>query len=296
MSSRKGFPQKNTLTKPLLKVIKTIKEMQEASIASRARGAKVVLVPTMGFLHDGHRALLRKGRSEGDLLVLSIFVNPSQFGPKEDLSTYPRDLERDLKMAEEEGVDIAFVPDAKEVYPEGYCTWVAVEGLSDKLCGETRPGHFRGVATVVLKLFNSVLPDKAVFGWKDFQQLCIIKGMAADLNLRVEVIGVDTVREPDGLAMSSRNSYLSPDERRAASAIPEAIKEARMAVAGGERKAAEIIKKVKNVIEKERLAVVDYIKVCHAGSLDDVEEIGPGSVLFLAIRIGKARLIDNAAF
>lgn len=192
-----------------MRVIKNVKEMQEASIASRSKGAAVVLVPTMGFLHDGHRALLKRGRAEGGLLVLSIFVNPSQFGPKEDLSAYPRDIETDLRMAEEEGVDIAFVPEAKEIYPEGYRTWVDVEGLSDRLCGASRPGHFRGVATVVLKLFNAVLPDKTVFGWKDFQQLCIIKRMASDLGLRVEIIGVDTVRDPDGLAMSSRNSYLT---------------------------------------------------------------------------------------
>jgi len=278
----------------LLRVIKTVKEMQEASIGARANGAAIVLVPTMGFLHDGHRALLKRGRAREGLLVLSIFVNPSQFGPKEDLSAYPRDLEADLRMAEEEGVDIAFVPDASEIYPEGYSTWVEVEGLSDRLCGASRPGHFRGVATVVLKLFNSVLPDKAVFGRKDFQQLCIIKRMAADLDLRVEIIGVDTVREPDGLAMSSRNSYLTPEERRAASAIPAAIEEARRAVAGGERKVSEIIKKCKNIIEKERLAVVDYIKVCHQESLDEVDEVRGGSVLFLAVRIGRARLIDNA--
>jgi len=278
----------------LLRVIKTVKEMQEASIGARANGAAIVLVPTMGFLHDGHRALLKRGRAREGLLVLSIFVNPSQFGPKEDLSAYPRDLEADLRMAEEEGVDIAFVPDASEIYPEGYSTWVEVEGLSDRLCGASRPGHFRGVATVVLKLFNSVLPDKAVFGRKDFQQLCIIKRMAADLDLRVEIIGVDTVREPDGLAMSSRNSYLTPEERRAASAIPAAIEEARRAVAGGERKVSEIIKKCKNIIEKERLAVVDYIKVCHQESLDEVDEARQGSVLFLAVRIGRARLIDNA--
>jgi len=278
----------------LLRVIKTVKEMQEASIGARANGAAIVLVPTMGFLHDGHRALLKRGRAREGLLVLSIFVNPSQFGPKEDLSAYPRDLEADLRMAEEEGVDIAFVPDASEIYPEGYSTWVEVEGLSDRLCGASRPGHFRGVATVVLKLFNSVLPDKAVFGRKDFQQLCIIKRMAADLDLRVEIIGVDTVREPDGLAMSSRNSYLTPEERRAASVIPAAIEEARRAVAGGEREVTEIIKKCKNIIEKERLAVVDYIKVCHQESLDEVDEVRGGSVLFLAVRIGRARLIDNA--
>ena len=278
----------------MLRVIKTVKEMQEASIGARANGAAIVLVPTMGFLHDGHRALLKRGRAREGLLVLSIFVNPSQFGPKEDLSAYPRDLEADLRMAEEEGVDIAFVPDASEIYPEGYSTWVEVAGLSDKLCGASRPGHFRGVATVVLKLFNSVLPDKAVFGRKDFQQLCIIKRMAADLDLRVEIIGVDTVREPDGLAMSSRNSYLTPEERRAASVIPAAIEEARRAVAGGEREVGEIIKKCKNIIEKERLAVVDYIKVCHQESLDEVDEVRGGSVLFLAVRIGRARLIDNA--
>ena len=277
----------------MIRVISKVREMQGASVAARARGQEVVLVPTMGFLHDGHRELLRRGRALGDLLVLSVFVNPAQFGPKEDLGAYPRDLEGDLKMAAEEGVDIAFVPTAGEMYPEGYQSYVDVEELSRHLCGASRPGHFRGVATVVLKLLNTVLPHKAVFGRKDFQQLRVIERMVEDLDMPVEIIGVETVREGDGLAMSSRNSYLSADERRAASVIPAALKEAREAAAGGERDCRVIVEEVKKIIEKERLAVIDYIKVSSGATLEEIDRIEGDALLFLAVKIGRARLIDN---
>lgn len=267
--------------------------MREASSEARSKGKAVVLVPTMGYLHDGHRALLKRGRAEGGLLVMSLFVNPSQFGPSEDFASYPRDLDRDLKTASEEGVDIVFAPDAGEMYPPRFSTWVEVEGLSEKLCGAARPGHFRGVATVVLKLFNAVQPQKAVFGLKDFQQFRIIRKMARDLDLSVEIIGVETVREPDGLAMSSRNSYLTPQERMAARAIPASITAAREAVGAGVRESRIIIEKVKKIIEGEPLAVIEYIKVCDVESLEDTEITSSGSVLFLAVRIGRARLIDN---
>ncbi|MBE7413908.1 MAG: pantoate--beta-alanine ligase [Deltaproteobacteria bacterium] len=277
----------------MTRVVTSISEMRAASFEARSKGKTVVLVPTMGCLHDGHRALLKKGRAEGGLLVMSLFVNPSQFGPAEDFASYPRDLDRDLKIASEEGVDIVFAPDAGEMYPPGFSTWVEVEGLSNRLCGASRPGHFRGVATVVLKLFNAVQPQKAVFGLKDFQQFRIIERMVRDLDLPVEVIGVETVREPDGLAMSSRNSYLTPDERMAARAIPDSLRAAREAVGAGVQESRKIVEKVKKIIEGEPLAVLEYIKVCDGESLEDSEEASSGSVLFLAVRIGKARLIDN---
>lgn len=275
------------------KIITSIKEMQAASTALRAKGDSIVFVPTMGFLHDGHRALLTTGRKMGTTLVMSIFVNPAQFGPKEDLSAYPRDLDRDLKMAEEEGVDIVFTPSAVDMYPEGFKTFVEVESLSNTLCGASRQGHFRGVATVVLKLFNIVMPVRALFGKKDFQQLKVIERMVKDLDLPVEIIGVDTVREPDGLAMSSRNSYLGKEERSAAVCVPRAMEEARKLVAAGEGQSRIVIEKVKKIIEKEPLAVIDYVRVCRSDNLEDAPVIDEGSMLFLAVKVGKARLIDN---
>jgi pantoate--beta-alanine ligase len=275
------------------KIIKTIKEMREESRTLREGGEVIVFVPTMGFLHDGHRALLKVGRRLGSTLVMSIFVNPAQFGPREDLISYPKDLERDLKIAAEEGVDIVFIPSATDMYPEGFSTHVEVSGLSNTLCGESRPGHFRGVATVVLKLFNIVMPHRAIFGRKDFQQLRVIERMVKDLDLQVEIAGVDTVREMDGLAMSSRNSYLAPEERRAAACIPRAMEEGRRLVSGGEGQSRAVVEKVKKIIEEEPLAVIDYVKVCWADNLGDAPVIDDGSMLFLAVKIGKARLIDN---
>lgn len=276
-----------------MQVIEDIASMQAFSREARLKGKKIAFVPTMGFLHKGHAELLRVARSRGDVLVLSIFVNPAQFGPKEDYKNYPRDFERDLKIAEAEKVDAVFIPTASEVYPDGYRTYVDVEGLPDHLCGLSRPGHFRGVATVVLKLFNIVMPHVAVFGKKDFQQLLIIKKMCEDLNLDLEISGVETVREDDGLAMSSRNSYLSAQERKAAVCVPRALDEARSLFASGERKAPVLIEKMKKIIEKEPLAVVDYIKVCDSSTLEDLEVIKGSALAALAIKIGRARLIDN---
>ena len=275
------------------KIIKTLKEMREESLSLRESGGVIVFVPTMGFLHDGHRALLKVGRRLGSTLVMSIFVNPTQFGPKEDLGSYPRDLERDLLMADEEGVDIVFTPSAFEMYPEGFCSHVEVSGLSDILCGASRPGHFRGVATVVLKLFNIVMPHRALFGRKDFQQLRVIERMVKDLDLQVEIAGIETIREKDGLAMSSRNSYLGIEERAAALCVPRAMEEARRIVADGEAQSSVVTEKVKKIIENEPLAVVDYVKVCRADNLRDAPAIDECSMLFLAVKIGKARLIDN---
>lgn len=276
-----------------MEIIEDLGQMRSFSSSSRGKGLRVALVPTMGYLHDGHRELLRRGRRSGDVLILSIFVNPAQFGPNEDLGSYPRDMERDLSVARDCGVDVVFAPRREDIYPAGYGTYAEVEGLSGRLCGASRPGHFRGVATVVLKLFNVTLPHAAVFGRKDYQQLLIIRKMAEDLNLGVEITGVDTVREPDGLAMSSRNAYLSAEERRAARCIPASIEEAQREFEKGVRHAGAIVEKVKKVIEREDLAVIDYIKVCDGATLEDVERIEGGARLFLAVRVGRARLIDN---
>lgn len=277
-----------------MRIVETIREMKDISDGAKAIGKSVVLVPTMGFLHEGHRKLLKVGRHSGDVLVLSIFVNPIQFGQNEDLSAYPRDLDRDLEVARNEGVDVVFIPRASEVYPKGFSTYVNVEGLTEKLCGLFRPGHFRGVTTVVLKLFNIVRPHRAVFGRKDYQQFKVVEKMVQDLALDIDIIGVDTVREPDGLAMSSRNAYLDPLERKAALVIPVSLDAAVAAYAGGERDSATIIEKMKEIIEKESLATVEYIKVCDSETMEDLDNLGDyGALVALAVRIGKARLIDN---
>ncbi len=279
--------------------------MQGWSGDARARGEKIVLVPTMGFLHDGHRELLRIGKDAaggavsrggaggGGKLVLSIFVNPTQFGPREDYRTYPSDLKRDLRIAEEGGVDAVFTPSAEEMYGVPYQTFVEVEELTKHLCGRSRPGHFRGVATVVLKLFNIVKPHEAIFGKKDYQQLMIIKRLVKDLNLEVEVTGVETVRENDGLAMSSRNSYLNPDERKAASVIPMALDMAEELFLSGVMDSSGIKGNMKKIIEKEPLAVVEYMEVVDPDTLRGVEHIKESALVAIAVKIGKARLIDN---
>ena len=277
-----------------MQIIKNIAGMTAYADAARSRGEGVVLVPTMGFLHAGHVKLLEAGRSEGSVLVLSIFINPAQFGLKEDFKGYPRDMERDIKIARDAGVDAVFIPDAAQMYPEGYRTYLTVEGFSERLCGISRPGHFKGVATVVLKLFNIVRPNRAIFGKKDFQQFVIIKRLAADLNLGVEITGVDTVREADGLAMSSRNIYLSPAERLSARCIPRSLEAAKEAVSSGQRQSKAIIKKVKNIIETEALAAIEYVKICDPMTLEDAPRVEQPALLAIAVRLGKTRLIDNA--
>jgi len=276
-----------------MRVIEDIGDMKECVAKARALDLKVVLVPTMGFLHDGHRALLRAGKKTGGLVVLTIFVNPTQFGPLEDLASYPRDLERDLAMASEEGVDVVFVPKSAEMYPEGYSTFVEVGPIGERLCGASRPGHFRGVATVVLKLFNIVGPAEAVFGKKDYQQLLIIRKMAEDLELSIVITGIETVRESDGLALSSRNKYLSAEERIAARCVPEAIKAAKEAFSSGETDSAVLTGKMKKIIENQPRAMIDYIKVCHPDSLEDLDRVDSKGLVALAVKIGAARLIDN---
>jgi pantoate--beta-alanine ligase len=247
----------------------------------------------MGFLHEGHASLLREGRKRGDVLVLSIFVNPIQFGLNEDLDRYPRDLERDCHIAEACGVDIVFMPTAAEMYPSGFQTGVSVKEISLPLCGASRSGHFDGVATVVAKLFNIVRPDVAFFGAKDYQQLAVIRRMTADLNMPVDIIGMPIVREADGLAMSSRNAYLSPLERQSALCLIQAIRRVRELFAAGERSTAVLLKATRAVIEQEAAAVIDYMEFRDGATLQELEVADDSTLLAMAVKIGPTRLIDN---
>jgi len=273
-----------------MKVVQTIAGMKEAR--RRLRGS-VGFVPTMGYLHEGHLELARRSRDENRYTVVSIFVNPTQFGPREDFAKYPRDTERDLAMLEKEKVNIVFMPGAGEMYPPRYSTWVDVEKVTERLEGAIRPGHFRGVATVVSKLFNIVEPTRAYFGQKDAQQLVVIKKMAADLNMNLEVVAVPTVREPDGLAMSSRNVYLNPGEREAALILAKSLSLARKLWVKGERNADVIRKEMTSLIKTEPLGNVEYVSVADAETLEELVKIDRPAVISLAVKIGKTRLIDN---
>ena len=277
-----------------VRVVSDLAEMVADGMQARSKGQSVVLVPTMGALHAGHVALLEEGRRRGDRLVLSIFVNPTQFAPHEDLAKYPRTLPQDLAKAAEAGVDLAFVPSAPTMYPPGHQTFVEVRELQKGLCGDKRPGHFVGVATVVAKLFNIVRPDIAIFGEKDFQQLAVIRRMNLDLNLGVEIIGLPTVREPDGLAMSSRNAYLAPPDRSRALALWRGLGAAKQAAAAGERSGAVLIDRALQVI-KPAVDRLDYLELCDATSLAPLtvlEDKRP-AVLLVAAFVGGTRLIDN---
>jgi pantoate--beta-alanine ligase len=276
-----------------MRIIEHIQEMRAWSEAERRAGRRIVLVPTMGDLHEGHLSLVREGKKSAERLVVSLFVNPAQFGPSEDLAAYPRDFERDRDLLEEERADVLFHPSAAEIYPEGYQTYVDAEKLSPLLCGEFRPGHFRGVATVVAKLFNIVRPDAAIFGAKDYQQLRLIRRMAADLNFDVEVVCSPIVRDKDGLALSSRNRYLSREERAAALSLSRSLKRAESLVREGEKKSQRIIDAVRAEIEKEPLARIEYARVCHPETLEEAAKVEGEAVLALAVRVGGTRLIDN---
>lgn len=267
--------------------------MQAFSLAARGEGKRIAFVPTMGYLHEGHATLLHEGRRRGDLLVLSIFVNPTQFGVGEDFERYPRDMERDAGIAAEAGVDVIFNPSPPGMYPAGFQTWVNVEELTLPLCGASRPGHFRGVTTVVCKLFNAVLPHVALFGKKDFQQLAVIRRMTADLNMPIEIVGMPIVREPDGLAMSSRNKYLSPEERKSALCLSSSLRSARAAYRAGERDAERLRQMVLGIIAAEPAATIDYADLRHCGTLDEIATLDDSTLLALAVRIGATRLIDN---
>lgn len=276
-----------------MRIIEKIAEMRQWSEAERRAGRRIAFVPTMGFLHSGHLCLVRDARARGERLVVSIFVNPRQFGPGEDFAGYPRDFIRDRELLENESVDVLFHPSVEEMYPRGAQTHVEVERLSLPLCGALRPGHFRGVATVVTKLFNIVLPHLAVFGEKDYQQLQVIRRLAQDLSLGLEIIGHPIVRETDGLAMSSRNAYLTGAERAAALCLSRALCKAERLFKRGETSAQGIVQIAMGELQKEPLAAIEYIKLCDAETLDEIEQIAGPAVLALAVRIGKARLIDN---
>ena len=256
-------------------------------------GGSVGFVPTMGYLHDGHLELVRHARAENITVIASIFVNPSQFGPQEDFSSYPRDTERDLAMLEEENVRLVFMPTVEEIYPQGFSTWVEVEKVTERLEGESRPGHFRGVATVVAKLFNIVQPDRAYFGQKDAQQLAVICRMVSDLGLNLDIVPVPTVREPDGLAMSSRNIFLTAEERKAALVLWKALCVARGHWEKGQRDVASLRKEMASLIEHEPFATIDYISIADPETLEEIDVIDRPALVSLAVRIGGTRLIDN---
>jgi pantoate--beta-alanine ligase len=276
-----------------MRTISKTAEMQDAVNREKSLGKTIGFVPTMGFLHEGHLSLVRDSLKKADVTVVSIFVNPTQFGPKEDFKDYPRDIHRDTEVLEKEGVGYLFFPGNEEMYPDGYKTYVEVPDLQDKLCGRSRPGHFRGVCTVVLKLFNIVDPDFAYFGQKDAQQAIILKRMAEDLNLKVKVEVLPTVREEDGLALSSRNTYLSQEERRAALVLSRSLDEARQMVENGERDAGRIKNRIREVISQEPLARIDYVEIVDMDDLDPVNEIENEALAALAVFIVKVRLIDN---
>lgn len=276
-----------------MEIIHHIPEMQRWSESRRLEGKKIAFVPTMGFLHDGHLSLVCEGKKRGDVLVVSIFVNPIQFNQQADFATYPRSLEQDQRMLAEAGTDALFYPAASEMYPEGFQTVVEVNKVSQPLCGAFRPGHFRGVATVVAKLFNIVKPHIALFGEKDFQQCVVIKRMVKDLNFDLEVAAMPTVREPDGMAMSSRNARLSPAEWHSSLCLSRALNKAQDLVAGGERRAAAILQAVQDLIACEGGVRVEYASLCHPETLEEVAEVAGPTVLALAAWVGDVRLIDN---
>lgn len=274
--------------------IDSVAAMQQWSQSQQAAGKTVAFVPTMGYLHQGHVSLLHAASKAADLLVLSIFVNPTQFGVGEDFATYPKDLDKDSQLAEQAGVDVVFVPSAAQMYPQGFNSWVEVGGITQVLCGASRPGHFRGVTTVVNKLFSIVAPRVAYFGNKDFQQLAVIRRMVIDLNLPVKIVGCPIIREADGLAMSSRNSYLSTEERRQALCLSQAIAQAQQLVKTGEFQVPEILGQLRVFIESNPRAKIDYLKICHQSSLQEQLQVDVDSVLLLAVFVGQTRLIDNA--
>ena len=276
-----------------MKIIHHISEMQNWSEARRREGKRIAFVPTMGFLHEGHLSLVREGKKRSDVVVVSIFVNPIQFNQQTDFATYPRSLEKDQRMLEEVGTDILFYPEAQEMYPEGFQTAVEVDKVSQPLCGAFRPGHFRGVATVVAKLFNITKPHVALFGEKDFQQCVVIKRMVKDLNFDLEILAMPTIREPDGLAMSSRNTRLSPTERQTSLCLVRALNKAQELVTQGERQAAPLLRAVRETIDREGGVRIEYASLCHPETLEEVTEVSGPTLLALAAWVGDVRLIDN---
>ena len=273
-----------------MKVVETIADMKRLR---RQTAEPVGFVPTMGYLHEGHLSLVRQARAENPVVIVSIFVNPTQFGPQEDLERYPRDPQRDLALLEKEGTDIVFMPPAAEMYPPQFNSWVEVAGVTEQLEGASRPGHLRGVTTVVAKLFNIVQPTRAYFGQKDAQQAIVIKKMVADLDMNLQVVAVPTVREPDGLAMSSRNTYLNPEERKQAVVLYQALTLAQKLCNEGEMDAKVIRQQMADLIRKQPLADIDYISIADAETLDELNMVRPPALVSIAVRIGRTRLIDN---
>lgn len=280
-----------------MKIVKTIEEVRIQVRAWKKEGLTVGLVPTMGFLHEGHEALIFRAAAENDRVVVSDFVNPTQFGVDEDLESYPRDIDRDAKICEDAGADLIFNPDVKEMYADDASTMVDMIGpITGELCGKTRPIHFRGVCTVVSKLFNIVTPDRAYFGQKDAQQLAVIKRMTRDLNFDIEIVGCPIVREDDGLAKSSRNTYLNSEERKAALVLSQAVKLGREMIVAGEDNTDKIIDVMKAHIEEEPLARIDYVKAVNADSIEPIDRIDKRVLIAIAVYVGKTRLIDNFIF
>ena len=271
----------------------TIKDVRERVNAWKREGLTIGFVPTMGYLHEGHKSLMESARANNDRVVVSVFVNPMQFGPNEDLESYPRDFEKDSALCESVGVDLIFHPEPEEMYADGFCSYVDMNGLTTELCGKSRPIHFRGVQTVVLKLFNIVKPDRAYFGQKDAQQLAVIKRMVKDLNVDTEIVGCPIVREADGLAKSSRNTYLNPDERKAALILSRSLKLGRELIENGETDSKAVIKAITDSINTEPLAKIDYVDVVDFDTITPVDKIGKSVLVAIAVCIGKTRLIDN---
>ena len=273
-----------------MEIIETIAEVKKARYQLKGT---VGLFPTLGYLHQGHLSLVRHSRQENEYTISSIFVNPTQFGPSEDFDSYPRDFQRDLTMLEEEGVEFVFIPSRKEMYPHGYDTWVDVEKVTQRLEGASRPTHFRGVTTVVAKLFNILEPTRAYFGQKDAQQVTVIRKMVTDLNMNLEVVTCPTFREADGLAMSSRNTFLNPEERQAAPVIYRSLCLARELWSQGEKDATRVRQEMRTLIQKQPLAAIDYISIADNDTLEELEEIRPPALVSLAVKIGEPRLLDN---
>lgn len=276
-----------------MQLFHTIQDIQQFVRAQKALGKSVALVPTMGALHEGHLTLIRTAKQANDIVVVSVFVNPTQFGPNEDYDAYPRTLDADCQGAKSAGADAVFAPSPSEMYPDGYATYINVEGITDLLCGAQRPGHFRGVATVVTKLFNIVCPDRAYFGQKDAQQVLVIRRFTADLNLPVEIVMVPIVRDENGLALSSRNSYLSAEEKKAALVLSASLRHARQKLAEGTTDVSELIALVCDHIAREPLATIDYVSIYAYPTLAPIDTVTEQALLALAVRIGKTRLIDN---
>ena len=279
-----------------MQVITKIGQLKQIVHTAKREGKTVGLVPTMGYLHEGHLTLMRRARQEQGLVIATLFVNPLQFGPQEDYADYPRDLERDCKLAESTGIDVLFAPSVDEMYPDGngkILSFVDVEKITATLCGASRPGHFRGVATVVTKLFNIAEADVAYFGQKDAQQVAVIRRMTEDLNMNVKIVAVPIVREPDGLAMSSRNKYLAPAQRQAALVLSLSLERAASLLAAGERDSALILAAVRELIDQQPLAEIDYVSLVDPLSLAAIERVEQQALLALAVKFGKTRLIDN---